>query len=274
MTLEFDSPWLGWNPIEVWMGSSLYRAERHPLDLGFKAGDIRNCSYSAGSQMVAITAEDRSGGGQVLAIHERASRSTRVVLRRDAVLRHALNRAGSMVCYTVPSGAPGSAALYVSDLAASSPLRLVENGVAHASPLSWFPDDTHIAYHTTDAQIEVVEVSRGARTSMTPGEAPAASPDGDRVALRRAGHLVLWHLREEQSLPIGGRREWRGKDVVAGPQWAPDGMHLIYGVTAGLVGKEMHFYVLDIRTGETRKTELRYLSGLLLTDASLRPSEL
>lgn len=54
---------------------------------------------------------------------------------------------------------------------------------------------------------------------------------------------------------------------------APDDMHLIYGVTAGLVGKKIDCDLLDVRTGETRKAERRYLSGVLLTDASRRPSE-
>jgi dipeptidyl aminopeptidase/acylaminoacyl peptidase len=272
-TVDFDSPWLGWNPVEIWMGSSLFRPERHRLDLGWSPGDIRNCSYSPGTGKVGITAEDRTAGGQVLAIHERSSKSTRVVLRRDVILRHALGRMGSKVCFTIPSRTPGSAELYVHDVSGGDPRRVVDAGLAHASTPSWFPDDARIAYGTVDGQIEIVDLGSETRTAITDGESPAVSVDGDRVAFRRDGELMIWHVTERQLLPIGGLRGWRRRDVVAGPGWSLDGTHLVFGIAAGLVGKETEFYVLDIATGDTQKTELHYLTGVLLGDAALRPSD-
>src|SRR5262245_40867425 len=114
MAVRADSPWLGWNPLEVWMGDSLFhRPSRRRVELGWQPGDIRNCSYAPQSGWVGIAAEDRTNGGQVLAIYERRTASTRVLLRRDYVLHQALNQSGSKVCYTQPSARTGTADLYL-----------------------------------------------------------------------------------------------------------------------------------------------------------------
>lgn len=259
-----DSPWLGWNPVEIWVGCSLFNSERRRIDLGWRAGGIRNCSYAAEPGWIGVTAEDRTNGSQVLAIHEQRSGATRVLLREDSLLHHALNRSGSKVCYTQPSARTGTADLCLYQVADGRVRRLIEGVVAQGSTPAWFPDDVHITYHSAQGTVEVLDSARGTcEAATTEGEAPAISPDGTRIAFRRANKLFLWDLSGLPE-PVGPPHRLTTPHLADGLSWAADGTHLSFGLTSGVVGKETTFYLLDIATRRAEKSSLKYLSGLVL----------
>jgi Tol biopolymer transport system component len=260
-----DLPWLGWNPVEIWLGDSLFDQQgRVRVELGWQPGAVRNCSYASQPDWIGITAEDRTNGGQVLAIHERQSVATRVLLRQRLILHHALNRSGSLLCYTQPSAQSGAADLYLYRLEEAQPQRLAEGVVAQGSVLAWFPDDIHIAYHSPAGQIEILDSVQNQREALAQGQAPAVSPDGARIAFRGDSTIFIWYGQDRRMQHIETRR-WLGKLHLAdGLSWSADGQCLTFGAIAGWVGKQTDFYLLEVESERYQKTTLQYLSGLLL----------
>jgi Tol biopolymer transport system component len=168
------------------------------------------------------------------------------------------------VCYTQASQGAGAADLFVFDTADAQARLLLTGGVAHGSTPAWFPDDTRIAYHTAQGQIEVFDSAHGRSEVVTDGEAPAIRADGERIAFRRA-HEIFVRDQAGDVQPVSPSSVLAKPHLADGLSWAEDGAHLSFGHTAGLVGKRTDFYLLDVATRQAQKADLDYLSGLILT---------
>jgi hypothetical protein len=271
-----DSAWLGWNPVEVWLGNSLFDEEQPSrVDLGWKPGGIRNCSYAPQPHWIGITAEDRTNGRQVLAVYERHTKATRVLQRLDYILHHALDQTGDRVCYTQPSARSGTADLYLYDVHNKQSCLLLEGAVAQSSVPAWFPDTVRIAFHSPEGHIKVLDCATGKQELVGDGEMLAVSPDGGRIACRRDNQLLILNQRDGLTRQFAIRRGLWQPRLTDGLSWSPDGACLSVGTVAGLVGKDTRFYLLEVAGGSYRKMRLKHLSGLLLIpDVNIERREL
>jgi Tol biopolymer transport system component len=102
---------------------------------------------------------------------------------------------------------------------------------------AWSPDSRHIAFHETDSgnhsTIFVAESDGSGLRSLGPGEAPAWSPDGSRIAFVSPAGL-LYEMQADGS----GRRlvyDGHGAQVYA-PSWSPLGDRIaFYGASSLIV---------------------------------------
>jgi len=256
---------LGWNELDIWLGTpALGNQQFTPIILDWQPGDVRNCSYAPRQGWIGITAEDRMHRQQVLAIYEARTKTTRVLLRAEYVLRHSLNRAGTEICYTQPSNQKGGADLFLLKLESGEQRRLAESVVAYGGTPVWFPDDTRIAYSSPQNQIEIFHVLREQSETLVEGSAPAIHPDGSRIAFHRANQLGILNLLDGTTKPLNVHREWLESSLTDGLSWSPDGSFLSFGLVSGLVGKEAVFYLLDPVNRRQQKIEVRYMRGLII----------
>jgi hypothetical protein len=252
-----DCRFLGWSGIEVRIGAAA-------LALDWQPGDIRNCSYAPGRRWVGISAEDRTRGGQVLAIHDLATGASRVLLRADVVLRHALDAGGTRACCTVPSARKSGCDLMVLETDTGTATRVPEAEVAHGCTPAWYPDSERIAICSPAGNIEVVDIAQGRREVVAQGVAPAVHPDGRRIAFRRGNDVLLLDLAARTTKALGVRRGWLGQSLAGSLSWSPNGSRLAFGVTAGLVGKSVAFHLLDPATRRQQAIDAPYLRDLIL----------
>lgn len=254
---------LGWGALDLHLGDSISGDQQWSrLQLDWQPGDIRNCSYAPQPDWIGITAEDRGQGRQVLAVYERASASTRVLLREDYLLHHSLNSSGSKVCYTIPSAQRGAADLFLYE--EGGVRRLAEGIVSQSSVPVWFPDETRLAYHSPDGQIEVFDSTQGQRERLVEGESPAISPNGEQIAFRRDNQLFIWHQADREARALEVRGGLLKRHLTDGISWSPDGRHLSFGRVSGFTGKQTTFYLLNLADGSEREITAEYLRGLLI----------
>ena len=264
---KMDSSYLGWNPVEVRIGSSLYDPSgAAPIDFGFRLGGVRNCSYAPGRLLVGITAEDRSDGGQVVAVFNRANAMTRILTRRDYLLHHALNRAGTQVSFTQPSAGAATADLYILNVDGEGSEVMLEGVLAQGSVPAWFPDDTRLVYHTPDHRIEIFDRAERRRVDLEAGRDPTVSSCGNWIAFRRKDELFVRSLADGRVEKVWSPNALLRRGMADGLSWSADGAYLSFGVSAGPVGKQTRFYVLDRASGASRQTKTRHLEGLLLIE--------
>jgi hypothetical protein len=262
-----DIHFVGWGGLEIRLGKlSSGDQQVTPIILDWQPGDIRNCSYAPMQGWIGITAEDRTHGQQVLAVYETLAKTTRILLRTDYILRHSFNRAGTEICYTQPSKQTGAADLYLYELESGKSRRLAEAGVAHGSTPVWFPDDARIAYHSPHGQIEVLHALQAQSEVLVEGSAPAAHPDGNRLAVQRDDQLFVFNLVNRTTEPLQIKRGWLEYSLTNGLSWSPDGRYLSFGLVTGLTGKETAFYLLDHVNHKQQKIEVKYLRGLIIIE--------
>lgn len=261
-----DFSYVGWNPVEIRVGSSLFRpGQASRLELGFRAG-IRNCSYSPDRRWIGIAAEDRSDRADVLATYDLSDETSRVLLRQASVLQQDLDQAGSKFCFTQLPRASAGADLCVFDLRTEE-TRVVGPGIAaHGSGLAWLPDGRRIAFESSDGGIEILDTVDGRRDFVARGRSPAVTPRGETIAFWQQKQLCIWNHRDVRTQQRAMRRRHRRRSPGDGLSWAPDGTHLSFGLVAGLVGKRTRFYIVDIASGRSAKVPANYLSGLVLME--------
>lgn len=257
---------LGWTGLNIGLGRASSEGQQFmPINLDWQPGDIRNCSYAPRQGWIGITAEDRTYGQQVLAVYETRTKTSRVLLRTDHLLRHAFNGAGTEICFTQPSKQKGGADLFVLRLKSGGAHKVAESVVAYGCTPVWFPDDARIAYCSPQGQVEVLHVLQNQRSeTLVEGAAPAIHPDGIRVAFQRANQLFIFNLVDRTTEPLQIRRGWLESGLTDGLSWSPDGDYLSFGLVTGLVGKGTIFYLLDHRSRQQQKIEVRYLRGLIV----------
>jgi Tol biopolymer transport system component len=256
---------LGWTGVDIRLGSSSpFGQQVTPIILDWQPGDIRNCSYAPKKGWIGITAEDRTHGQQVLAVYDNLRKTTRFLLRCDYILHHAFNRAGTQICYTLPSKQRGAADLCLYELESGSSRRLAEGVVAQGSTPAWFPDDARIAYYSQDGQIETQYITHGQRERLFKGTVPSVRPDGNCLAFKRSDQLFVFNLGNRTTEPLAIHRRWFEYGLTNGLSWSPDGRLLSFGLVKGVVGKETAFYTLDYIDRYPRIIEVKFLRGLIL----------
>jgi hypothetical protein len=260
-----DFSYVGWNPSEVRTGTSLYRKQGKPIELGFRAGGIRNCSYSSRRNWIALAAEDRAAGGHVVAVYDRADETTRVAVRESFVLHQALDPGGSRICYTRLSTMGRAADLCLARVDDARTEVLASEVVAHESIPSWLPDGAGILVRSSDGMIVVHDLD-GSRTEIARGRSPNVRPDGQTVAFIGVdGRLILLRLEsgERQELPLPPQVRGRLSTNLG---WSPDGRFLTLGSVGGVTGKETRFLLLEVKTGKATKLDVSYCTGLVLME--------
>lgn len=266
-----DIHFLGWGGLDIRLGKiSSGNQQVVPITLDWQPGDIRNCSYAPIQGRIGITAEDRTHGQQVLAVHDLQTKTTQILLRADYILYHSFNQAGTEICYTQPSNQTGAADLYLYELKSRQSRKIAEAVAAQGSTPRWFPDDTRIAYHSPDGQIEALDVLLGQREVVVEGFMPAVHPDGKRIAFQREGQLFIINLVNRIAETLQIKRGWLEYSLTNGLSWSPDGRYLSFGLITGLTDKERVFYLLDIINHQQQKIEAKYLRGLSLIKRELQ----
>src|SRR5216683_85398 len=256
--MKKDVHFLGWGGLQIQIGSLFAEGhEKMPVILDWQPGDIRNCSYTPSHGWIGITAEDRTHGRQALALYDRQKKTTRFLVRDTFVLRHSLNRTGTAISYTQPSSRTGSADLFLYDLENDKSHRLGEAVASHGSTPVWFSDDTRLAYHSPQGRIEVMHVAEGVVETLVEGSGPAVHPDGKSLAFHRGDQLLIYNLLDRTTKSIQLRRKWLEYGLTNGLSWSPDGYYLSFGFTAGVVGKETDFYLLDHVNQQQQRVPIR-----------------
>ena len=260
-----DFSYLGWNPIEIRIGHSLYDIQQtKDISLDFKPGGIRNCSYAPGAKYIGVTAEDRTNGGQILAVYETGTSLTRVLVRQDYILYHSLNNEGTKVCYTMPSATGITADLHLLPLNGERPYALLKDVLAQDTIPAWFPGNTQIVYHTPEGSIEIIDIEDGKREVIETGREPCVSADGKQVVFKRGNDLFTWSRVGNLTEKIQMKTGLFNRVLTGGLSWSADGEYLSFGMAGGLLGKQTDFYILQITGGKYHRLDMRYLSGLVL----------
>ena len=266
--IQKDFSYIGWNSVEIRMGSSLFDLRQTNIvkKLDFHVGGIRNCSYSPVMQYIGISAEDMTNGGQVLAIYGLSNEKTNIIFRQEYVLYHALNQMGTKVCYTLPSKETQgkTADLFLFHFGEKRSNLLVEGLIGLDCTPAWFPNDTHIAYHTPEKSIEIFNIAEGKRDAVEIGQAPSVSPDGAQIAFRRGNDILISSFPKGRTHRIEMKSRLFNRNLTNGLSWSPDGAYLSFGRVGGIVGKETDFYLFEIVSGAHKKTRIPYLSSLFL----------
>ena len=263
--IQTNISYLGWNPVEIFIGS--VDPDDGPPDLikpDFQTGGIRNCSYAPISQLIGITSEDRTNGGQVVAVYERLRYRTQVLVRKDYLLHHSLNRSATELVYTEPSKTTGAADLNLLDLETGQSRSLINGRVAHDSIPSWFPDNGRLVYHTPDRSIETINIYTGLLHKVANGQDPAINSEGTKIAFRWQNSLLIWSEVDQQVQKVPLEKQFVPNVFANGLSWSPDGSCLSFGAIAGTTGKQTNFYIANIESGKCLKMKTSYLSGLLL----------
>lgn len=255
---------LGWNEIEVRQGS-VSRDEEvwEAVAFDWQPGSLRNCSYSSVRKLIALSSEDRTNGGQVLALHDPMTKSTSFLLRMQSILHNSINDAGTRICYTVPATEAGAASLYLMEIESGEQHRM-ECTLAQDSIPDWFPNDERVVFHNPDREIEVLRLSDGTRDQIKEGTHPAVSPDGQQLAFLRDGQIWLWSLSQGTGRALNLEKGWFETAVLAILSWSPDGQWLSLGVSSGITSKETVFYLYGVATEEQYKLGVKYLSGMII----------
>ena len=266
--MPIDSAYIGWNPVEIKIGNSLFHSRSNKrINVDRELGNIRNCSFASQAGVIGITAEDRTHGGQILGLFDYSRAKTDVLLRQHFLLHHSINSSGVRVCYTQPSTFQGRADLFlfhVKDRRAE----LVKQGiVAQDSIPVWFPDNRKIAYHSPEGYVEVIDLSSKRQTVLAEGRCPAVSINRGRLAFVKDSQFFVWDQTTQgvQRLPFLSLLEKR--EVSYGPCWSVDEKLLCVGVTSGLVDKQTEFYVFELDSEVIQKVHVKYVSGLLLVNS-------
>lgn len=255
---------LGWNEIEVRLGSVPGNEEVwEAVPFDWQPGSLRNCSYAPAKKLIALSGEDRTNGGQVLALHDPTKKTTSFLKRMKSILRNSINSAGSRICYTAPASEVGAADLYLMEIE-SGEQRLMECALAPDSTPAWFPHDERVLFHNPQREIEALRLSDGTRELITAGTHPAVSPNGEEVAFLRDGQIWLWSWSKGAGKPLDLRKGWLETQLLGILSWSPDGQWLSFGVSSGITSKESTFYLYGVASQEQHKLAVKYLSGMII----------
>lgn len=247
-------PYLAWNSLEVRLGERVDAPGHARLDVA--PWRVRDAYPARGMPLVAAVG---TGPEEDALLLLRPGAPPKVLFQGGRLLHVALRPDGGALAYTRPAGTPsGEAELWTRGLEEDGPGRRLAGGLSQDSPLDWHPRADRVACHGP-AGVLVVPAEGGPAERVAEGRCPAFAPDGEALALLHGDALVVRDAAGERARVDLGRR---GLAPVL--SWSADGRHVAYGRTAGLVGKQTAFDLLDLQTRRTQTTRVEHATGLRL----------
>lgn len=123
------------------------------------------------------------------------------------------------------------------------------NGVkaSRATVFSWHPNGQQLIYTSKDGMIESVNIADAKVTSMFKGEAPAWSPDGNRLAYRSESEIRIYDSTNKSTTRVY-KRNLLQSSLLGRLYWSLDARYISFNAASGLEGKDLNYIVLDIST--------------------------
>jgi Tol biopolymer transport system component len=168
---------------------------------------------------------------------------------------------GEWVAYVSDKATPNSLELWVRRFDGSGERQLTHDGANKSGP-SFSPDGRSLIYEVNGG-LQIISLDGGSPRELVPrGQAGRFSPDGAQVAFwsgdegdRPSGPQQMYVI----SVSGGEPRRLVSSFAKAGyPTWTSDGSHILFqGCEDGTLSydKISDWYVLDLRSGKTFKTE-------------------
>jgi dipeptidyl aminopeptidase/acylaminoacyl peptidase len=154
------------------------------------------------------------------------------------------SRDGSKLAY-LAGGTTAPGALYVRDLTAPQPAKLLKTGTEGRDAFpTWSPDGRRIAFATKksdgDWSVSTIGIDGRHRHFLARGSSPAWSPDGRLIAYRGScGRIRLMTPLGKRLLTAhAGRGRCAEIGVAGAPVWSPDGTQIAMATGSGT-------YVMD-----------------------------
>jgi hypothetical protein len=230
--------------------------------------ELTGFAWSPNGRWLAIGADTVSLASDYNGLHlYNLATGSDIRLASGHVAQLSWSRDGSKLAYVGASfNAPGRE-IYVRDLSAPAPAKLLKTGTEGRDSFpTWSPDGHRIAFATKSAggrwSVSTIAIDGSNRRVVARGSSPAWSPDGRLIAYRgRCGRIKLMTPEGRRVLTAHAGRGACGEIGVAGaPVCSPDGRQIAMAARSGT-------YVMD-RTGGhvhlvTRETGLGiWRSGL------------
>jgi hypothetical protein len=254
-------PVVAWDPLRVLAGTLTgSRLDGHWVDLTIPLLDIRNCAASSAAAGAIVSAVDGEREHRALWWFALEGSGSQLLVELDYVLYGSVDASGRYVCFTAPpTTSRGDMSLHLLDRQEGRSDLLMDGSVARSCIPDWRRDK--ILFHTKSR--EIVELDPRTRRSqpLLQGEHPASSADGTRIAYQEGNRLRMTG-DEVPTVDITPRRGARVGTFQGGISWAPDGRHLLFGQSTGILGEETEFFVLDTQTKDRTKIRQRYLQGI------------
>lgn len=259
---------LAWDASSVSVGT-LRGTEPTLRPISTEWRDIRSCRPAPDGSWLLVSGGHAGSGAYGLWRVDTVDGASGALLRVDHVGHGAIDPTGSRVAYTAPPSLSRSdTSLHLLDLADSSSRELVEGSVAASCVPSWRTPD-RVLFHTEEREVVELDVVSGRPRRLFPGEHPAASPDGDRVAYR-VGSTVLVAADGTPEDVSPRRRGLLARPYRGGMTWSPDGGLLLLARTGGTLGYETRVGTLDVRTRTFTEVLARHLHGIAFLGRAAR----
>jgi Tol biopolymer transport system component len=151
----------------------------------------------------------------------------------------------AFLSYQASESGAGDFRIGIYDIAKESSIIL--NGVkaSRDTTFSWHPNGQQLIYTSKEGMIKSVNIADAKITSMFQGEAPAWSPDGNRLAYRSGSEIRIYDSTNK-STARAYKRNLLQSSMLGRLYWSPDGRYVSFNVAAGLDGKELSYLVLEI----------------------------
>jgi dipeptidyl aminopeptidase/acylaminoacyl peptidase len=212
--------------------------------------ELTGFAWSPNGRWLAIGAETVSIPSDYSGLHLYDLATSRDIrLASGQVAQISWSRDGSKLAYAAASTvAPAGGVIYVRDLTAPAPAKLLDTGTEGSDSFpTWSPDGRRIAFATKYAggrpSVSTIAIDGSTRRVLARGGSPAWSPDGRLIAYRgRCGRIRLMTPGGRPVLSAHSGRGPCGEIGVAGaPVWSPNGRQIAMATRSGT-------YVMD-RTG-------------------------
>ena len=151
----------------------------------------------------------------------------------------------AFLSYQTSEGSAGDFKIGIYDVVKESSVILNGVKVSRDTVFSWHPNGQQLIYASKDGMINVVNIADTKITSMFRGEAPAWSPEGNRLAYRSGNEIRIYNSTNKSTATVY-KRNLSQSSMLGRLYWSPNGRYISFNVAAGLDGNELSYIVLDV----------------------------